>query len=188
MDEVLKMLRIAYDGGTRDMVATPHMFSDSYNNNDPIKINDGFARTVAQLNKHQESPGLTFLKEMTFHLGSENYVSGEFLEQLDRGCVLTLGGSRYLLVEFSPLLSADKLTLALKRVFKAGFVPILAHTEHIGLVVQDLEHVVAACQMGCLIQINADSILGKWGSRTRKIALSLLNRDLVHVIASDGHV
>ena len=40
LENTLVMLRIAYDSGTRRMVATPHMFLDLFNNNDFLEIRD----------------------------------------------------------------------------------------------------------------------------------------------------
>lgn len=130
IDEVLEMLRIAYEGGTRAVVATPHMFLDPYNNNDLLKVNDCFARTISQLQVHSEAADWAFLKKMCFYLGSENYVSPEFMEALNRGRVLTLNGSRYLLIEFPPFLSTEKLVVVLRLVFDAGLVPVIGHAEH----------------------------------------------------------
>lgn len=187
IDEVLEMVRIAYNGGTRQMIATPHMFLDPYNNMDLLKINDSFARTIFKLRESSESPQFGFLKEMMFYLGSENYVSLEFLEALDKHCVVTLNGSRYLLIEFPPFLIPEKLIIVLNRIFQIGLVPVIAHAERNLSVQEKPELIRRFFEMGCVVQINADSILGAAGSRVRKTSTSLLIKGFVHVIASDGH-
>ena len=40
---------------------------------------------------------------------------------------------------------------------------------------------------GCLVQITASSITGGWGNAAQRIATWLLERNAVHVIASDAH-
>lgn len=78
LEDTLVMLRIAYDSGTRRMVATPHMFLDLFNNNDFLEIRDRFEALIRDLNSYQEKQ--PHIKEMDLYLGAENYASPEFLE------------------------------------------------------------------------------------------------------------
>ena len=41
--------------------------------------------------------------------------------------------------------------------------------------------------LGCLVQITASSVTGAWGNTAQRIATWLLERNAVHVIASDAH-
>ena len=186
-EELLQMLRLAYDTGTRKMIATPHMFLDPYNNTDPVSINNRFAHIVAEIKRRSEAPECAFLKTMAFFLGSENYLSPEFLEALQDRCVLTLNGGRYLLVEFPPFLPRYRFDFILDRVLQAGFVPILAHPERYIAVQDDPRLAIRFLDVGCLLQVNGDSITGASGSHIQKTSLSLLAKGLVHVIATDGH-
>lgn len=185
--ETVKMLHIAYLGGTRGIVATPHMFLDPYNNKDPILVNDHFARTVAELRLRSKNPDFAFLGEMSLFLGSENYASPDFLEALNEGRVLPINGGRYLLVEFTSFLSPDTVMLVIRQVLAAGKVPVIAHAERSFAIQERPEWMSRFLDAGCISQINADSILGASGPRVRKVCLSLLSQNLVHVIASDGH-
>jgi protein-tyrosine phosphatase len=42
-------------------------------------------------------------------------------------------------------------------------------------------------EQGCLVQVTANSFTGYWGSRSQKMAEWLLQRQAIHVIASDAH-
>jgi protein-tyrosine phosphatase len=42
-------------------------------------------------------------------------------------------------------------------------------------------------QGGCLIQVTGQSFLGRFGPAARRTAESLMNADMVHVVASDAH-
>ena len=106
IDETIAMLRIAYDGGTRKIVATPHMFLYLFGNDDVVQVQNSFQQLMLDL--HSRVDLFPFLEEMKCYLGSENYVSPEFLEALAQGCVLSLNGSRYLLVEFIPCFPSVK--------------------------------------------------------------------------------
>ncbi len=186
LDATIEMLRLAHQGGTRVMVATPHMFLPPYNN-DPAAMTDAFADTVQQLHQRSEQPGLSFLAEMSLHLGAESYLSPEFLEALTHGKVLSMNSSFYLLVEFPAFLSVDMLTSAMERILTAGFVPILAHVERYPPFCQQPRRLQHFLQLGCVAQLNGASLLGLEGRAQRKVAYSLLSQGLVQVIASDAH-
>ena len=126
--ESLEMLRFAYERGTRAMVATPHMFA-SFGNSDPLAVYDTYVSTVRRLERLANSDENAFSKEMALYLGSENFVSPEFLEALKDRNVLTLNGSRYLLVEFPPYLPFETAASAIDRVLEVGLTPVLAHVE-----------------------------------------------------------
>jgi protein-tyrosine phosphatase len=42
-------------------------------------------------------------------------------------------------------------------------------------------------EQGCLVQVTANAVTGFWGRQSKKMAEWLLQRDAVHVIASDAH-
>ena len=86
VDETIAMLRIAYDSGTRKIVATPHMFLDLFHNNDFVQILDRFEQLKSDLESCQES--FPFLQEMHIYSGAENFASQEFLAALEQGCVI----------------------------------------------------------------------------------------------------
>jgi protein-tyrosine phosphatase len=68
-----------------------------------------------------------------------------------------------------------------------GIVPLLAHPER-NASVQDrpdvLEPLVAA---GALVQVTAASVDGRLGAAPQVAAQALIDRGLVHVLASDAH-
>jgi len=180
------MLRIAHAGGTRRVVATPHMYHPLFPN-DPAEVKALFARTVAELEQRRTDPEFAFLREMTVNLGAENYISAEFLVALSQDRVLPLNAGRYLLVEFSGLLSPYAMEAALERILEHGFVPVIAHAERYVPFSKSHKRMRGFRDMGCLLQINGTSLLGRQGRAMRKICLSLIKRDLVDLIASDGH-
>ncbi|MDQ3994723.1 MAG: hypothetical protein M3265_08000, partial [Actinomycetota bacterium] len=53
---------------------------------------------------------------------------------------------------------------------------------------RDLERVERAVAAGALVQVTAASLDGRLGRRTRATSVSLLERELVHVLASDAHL
>ena len=185
VDETIAMLRIAYDAGTRKIVATPHMFLDLFHNNDFVQVLDCFEQLKSDLESCQDA--FPFLQDMHLYPGAENFASPEFLTALEQGCVLTLNGSRYLLVEFPPVLPFSQIQIVIEKVVATGYTPVIAHPERYGAIQKDPLRVEQFEQMGCVIQVNADSLRGGSGSRAKQCSLSLLQAGWVDVIASDGH-
>ena len=185
IDETIAMLKVAYESGTKKIVATPHMFHDLFDNNDFVETRKKFDELIEQLEANQAT--FPFLSEIQVCPGAENYASPAFLKALDEGCVLTLNGSRYLLVETAFLLPFSQIEILIQRVHLAGFTPVLAHPERYGSIQEDPERLVKLWDVGCVCQINADSLLGASGSRARKCGETLLEEGLVDIIASDGH-
>ncbi len=184
--EALRMLEIAHRGGTRTLVATPHMFLPPYNN-ELIAVNHAFARTVKLLAERRSRPEFAFLGELTLHLGSENYLSPEFLKAVDAGRVVPLNDGSYILVEIPLFLSFAMLRLAVERISATGLVPVLAHVERYPVFQHRAGRLAELVGMGCISQLDGTSVAGAQGRRIRKTAFSLLRQDLVHVIASDAH-
>ena len=184
--ETIEMLRYAYDRGTRAMVSTPHVFH-SFGNREPVPIYDAFVAMVKRLQRLAASNENEFLRELALYLGSENLVSPEFLEFLARREVLTLNGSRYLLIEFPPYLSADVAASAVEKVLEIGLVPVLAHVERYRFLMRKPRRLAELKQKGCVVQINADSIVDLKGRGVARAVLPLFDIRLVDLIASDGH-
>ena len=185
VEETIAMLSLAYESGTRRIVATPHMFLHRFGNYDFVQIRDQFDQLSTQLESAREE--FAFLGQMQIFCGAENYASSEFLEALEQGCVLTLNASRYLLVEVSPALPFSQLENVMDRVLGSGLTPVMAHPERYSAVQEQPIRLAALWDRGCVTQLNGGSLLRGSGSRTNRCAKTLLAEGLVDVIASDGH-
>jgi len=102
-----------------------------------------------------------------------------------------LGGLRAALLEFPlPHTGASDLVLltaCVDHLEAAGVVPVLAHPER-SRPVQEALHLAAAFrERGCLLQLNASSLLGHDDDRSRVAGLALLADGLCDLVASDAH-
>jgi len=184
--ETLEMLRYAFDRGSRAMVATPHMFA-SFGNTDPLVVYDTYVSMVRRLERLGNGFENEFLREMSLYLGSENFVSPEFLEALKKRDVLTLNGSRYLLVEFPPYLPFETADSAIDRILEVGLIPVLAHVERYSFLDHKPGRLGAFKNKGCVIQVNAESIVDLKGRGIARSIAPLFEKHLVDIVASDGH-
>jgi protein-tyrosine phosphatase len=68
-----------------------------------------------------------------------------------------------------------------------GYIPVIAHVERYEFVMDDPECLDELREMGALVQVNADAVLGMEGRGAKKLCRILLKNDLVDLIASDSH-
>ena len=183
----VEVLRAAHEDGSRVIGATPHMFLHPFGNEDPSGLWQIYLGFLTSMERLKTDPETVFLEEMNVYLGAEHFFCPEFLEALESGKVLPLKDTRYLLVEFSPFFSTDQIVAGSKRVLAAGFVPVIAHAERYAGFQRKPTRVKELKELGCVIQVNAESLLGWLPTRLSRAAWSLVKTGLADVVASDAH-
>ena len=93
-------------------------------------------------------------------MGNELYYTPGVLEDLQAGKAATLGGTDYVLIEFSTEAEYQEIYNGLRTFVTAGYRPILAHTERYQALQKELERVRELVENGVYVQINARSFLG----------------------------
>lgn len=97
---------------------------------------------------------------------------------------LTLGSSRYLLIEFS-MREENPIEEVVYDISRMGFIPIVAHIERYPyLKYEDYQQIKST---GALIQVNTTSILGLDKAVKSKNVIKMIKEGLVDVIATDAH-
>ena len=174
----LEMLRIADKNGITHLILTPH--------HKPMHHNVSPEHNVAYRKRLQEAATEAGIKAKLFS-GNEIYYSDETMEELETGKICSLAGSDYVLVEFHPTNPYKAIQNAAGRVQAAGFIPIIAHVERYCDIVSRPDRVRDLVEMGCFIQVNASSVMGKYGFGISHFTKKLLKEKMVHFIASDAH-
>ena len=174
LQDAIVMARMAAQSGVTTMVATPHCADD--------RRREVYG-TWRFFQDALEESGIP----LQLLLGMEIFGTPSTARMLREESLFTLNGSRYPLIEFSFHSNGRQETHILQDVISAGFVPIIAHPERY-LYVQDdptiLNHWYG---MGCLMQINRGSLLGRFGRHAQKLSAELVARGFATVIASDAH-
>lgn len=178
METSLEMLRIADKNDITHIILTPH--------HKPMHHNVSPQHNVLYRKKLQEAARAEGIKAKLFS-GNEIYYSDETMDELLQGEVCSLAGSDYVLVEFHPTNPYKAIQNAMYRVMSAGYIPIVAHVERYSDIVTNPGHVDDLIDMGCLIQVNASSVMGKYGLGIGHFTKTLLKQEKVHFIASDAH-
>ena len=174
MQEALKMAAMAADSGVTAMTVTPHCVQG-----DVRGVYAAFERLRRQL-RQARIP-------LELYMGMEIFGTPETAELLRQEKLVTLNGSRYPLIEFGFHTDGEEETEILKSVIRAGYRPVVAHPERYEYVQRDPELINLWYKMGCLLQINRGSLLGRFGPDAREMALELVDRGFATVIASDAH-
>lgn len=178
--EALEMLRLGELDGIDRIVATPHVPPKPGTTLTPEQILD----RVDALNELVTQHGIP----IEILAGSEIRLEPDIIDAVQQGEILTLNGSPYVLLEL-PLFGDWPIHLR-STIFDlqmAGYLPILAHVERYPAVQRDptvLDDLIAT---GVLMQVNADSIVGGDGGRSRATARRLLKAHMLHLLASDAH-
>lgn len=173
MEESLATLEAFENAGVRKVWLTPHVMEDSPN------TTDGLRQRFEELkNEYKGSVELA--------LASENMLDSLFEERLEAKDFLPIGEEgRHLLVETSYVNPPFGMESMIDGVFKAGYIPILAHPERYRYMEeQDYRKWKSK---GVLFQANYMSLLGGYGETARKKLEWLLKEGMINLTGSDVH-
>ena len=174
MEDALALLSAAYAGGTRTVVATPHV-SGRYPTT-VEQIEDGLAALRAAGTEMELLPGAEVTHEQALELPDET------LRQL------TLGDSRTVLLE-SPLSPSvgPVFERCVEDLQTRGYRVLLAHPERAPAFLDRPLRLRALVEQGALCSITASTFSGRFGEGPRWFALELMRDGLVHSVDSDAH-
>jgi len=173
--ESIVMLRIAAQNGTTDIVATPHANLDYPFN--PDEVGD----KIGELKKRVGN-------EPRIHRGCDFHLSFDNIQDaVENPGKYTINHKNYLLVEFSDLLIFNNTGDIFDHLIQAGMTPIITHPERNYLLHQRISDLENWAAKGVLMQITALSYLGRFGRSAKRFGETLLEKGLVHFIASDAH-
>lgn len=174
LEESLAMARMAVDSGVTAMAATPHCAVDRSRE---------VYETWVLLRQALKENGIP----LKLYPGMEIFGTRDTLRQLREGGLFTLNGSRYPLIEFSFRSDGEEETWILRGLCKEGLHPVVAHPERYAFVQQDPQILNRWHRMGCLMQVNRGSLLGRFGIQARQMAAEIVERGFAAVVASDAH-
>lgn len=178
LDTSLRMLRFAASSGVKAAVATPHVL----NNQSPQWIDtviSHFHETVRAVITERLDIELFLGAELFFQYGLDNLIDWPI------GSYRGMGA--YFLVETPMNQYPRHFAPVLSKLRSAGKRPVFAHPERITPLVGDVNTITALVSDGILIQVTSGSLLGEFGRKVSSFTWELLERNLVHAVASDAH-
>jgi protein-tyrosine phosphatase len=205
-EETMEMCRISYRDGIRTIVATPHTLNSVYETSRSTilaKVRELNAAIKEKLfaepparpkTRRSGNPGPELLPDPAGPMdlkiipGADVHFSEEILSQGNQDEITTIAdGGRFLLIEFPFWGVPHRAEAILFALLVRGITPIISHPERNLEIAGSPQRYRDIVQMGCLGQITAGSFTGEFGRDARQAAENLLNKNLVHFIASDAH-
>jgi protein-tyrosine phosphatase len=178
ISESILMARKAVEQGIHTIVATPHYIRNRYVNPKQVIL-----EKVDLLNQAliRENIDLKILP------GQEPRIDGELLSDIDKGEIISLAGTPYILIEF-PSAHVPRYTEQLFYDMQLnGLTPIIVHPERNQELIENPEILYQLVKKGALTQITALSITGDFGKKIKGFSEQLIEANLAHFIASDAH-
>jgi len=175
LELALEMAEAAVAAGTTHIVATPHA-SSRYPFNPEL-----VAERLEEMRGHMGD-------RVEIHRGCDFHLSFENLQDLHRRPeVYTIDGKGYLLVEFADFSIPPTIEQAFHELQLAGITPVITHPERNHILRRHTDWLDTWASRGCVLQITAGALLGRFGPNSQQIAERWLETDRVHILASDAH-
>lgn len=174
VEQSLSILSEFGKDGVTDVIFTPH-YRNAFNKT-PEELKAVFVKFKNAVAKR----GIP----VNVYLGQEIFVTDALRSQLKSGRVLTLNGTRYVLIEFDYEKPCEVCETVYELV-QAGYIPVVAHIERYSYL--SVDDAIEVKQTGGLIQVNADSIVGENRKRYYGLIKKLFRLGLVDFVASDVH-
>lgn len=179
IDESIELLKKMESVGFNNVILTPH-----YIKNTDYKIDN-----VEKLEK------LEMLKNavkknninINIYLGNEIFIDDEIIELVKDNKIYSLNNSKYLLIEFpfhNQILNLEDILYEIKY---NGYIPIIAHPERYTYFQKNYKLVQKLKDDGILFQSNYSSILGDYGSSSKKLIKKMLKDGYVDYLGTDIH-
>jgi protein-tyrosine phosphatase len=175
LDRSVAQAEAAAADGISHIVCTPH------------------ANDVYEFNPETNQERLAAIRErvgdqLTLGLGCDFHLSYENIEDaLEHPHKFTINQGRYLLVEFAEFMIPQNIGDTFYEFTIRGIRPIITHPERNPLLQREHERMAEWIRTGCLVQITAASLGGRFGRRAQALAWELMEKNWVHFVATDAH-
>lgn len=181
LEESLVLATLAVRNGITHAITTPHIHPGRWDN-DRFQI----ARLTNRFRLRLAHAGIP----LKLGMAAEVRVDAELMRRLADDKIPFLGhynGKRVILLELPhshiPLGTDNLIAWLLQR----NIQPLIAHPERNKDVIRKLDSLKPLLRLGCLLQITAGSVTGRFGRPAQQRARQLLERDEVFAIATDAH-
>lgn len=172
--ESIRMVLEAENLGVNEIIATPH-------------FNDLLFRTDKTFENFSSVSSRIAGCDIKLHLGYEVFLNPSLVEKVEELKRKTLSKSRYILFE----LPFDHIPLYASKILYSlnveKIIPILAHPERNRVFMKNFDTFISFIENGCLVQIDAGSVIGAYGTDAKHFAEKVLKLNLAQFVASDAH-
>ena len=181
LEEALALARAAVADGITRAVMTPHVHAGVFDNRA-----SGIVLAVAAFRQALAEHNIP----LAISVGGEVRIGADVIELLANEEIPFIGqwrGQRVMLLEMPhgqiPV-GAERFTAWL---IKQGVLPLIAHPERNKDVMRSLTKLDPFIEQGCLLQVTAGSLIGRFGEIAERRARELLDRGDIFAVATDAH-
>lgn len=178
LEESIIMAKNTVRQGIHTVIATPHYRKE---------MNQSMAEDIVGATNYlngklkQENIPIRILP------GQEVRMHDELIIDLEKGIVLPLNASRYVLLEIPTNRVPHYTSQLLFDMQIAGYRPIIAHPERNQELLKQPNVLYQFVKSGALMQISASSIVGLQGRKIKNFTEEMIDANLAHFIASSVH-
>lgn len=173
IDMSLDMIKNAEKEGTKYICATSHYLSGEYEPDREEYFN--------KLKELREKSNIHIIS------GLEVYMDPSLPDLYKEKKIWGINEGPYMLIEF-PMRDVPKYSMdVLYELTVLGIKPIIAHPERNIKLINNIHMIEDFIEEGYLLQLNANSLLGKHGQAEKAFGEELVKRNMIHLVGSDGH-
>ncbi len=177
-DEVLNLLHQAIDQGITNIMLTPHHHVGPY-----MTPKDTVMEKLQEIQKLIDENEL----DIEVHHGQEIRINETIIDDLNRGFNTSLNDSQYILVEMPFTELPPFYETVIDELIENGYTPIIAHPERCAEIAGNHDLLAQLVNKGALAQVTAASVTGDFGEDLQETGFEMIEKGLIHVVASDAH-
>ena len=172
--ESIGMVLEAEKLGIKTIIATPHFHESLYTSE---RVVENFSDLVSRTN----DCGVDLL------LGYEVFITPNLPDMVKGKKDLLLSNSKCLLFELPFDIIPEYSSATIVKLHLENIIPIIAHPERNRYFVNNFNSFVGIIENGCLVQVDAASIIGVYGKDVKNFSKQLILHKVVDFVASDAH-
>ncbi|MEE1124369.1 MAG: CpsB/CapC family capsule biosynthesis tyrosine phosphatase [Acutalibacteraceae bacterium] len=179
IDISILLLEALEEQGVTHIAFTPHFYTQYED------IENRLAEFLEAREKAYKLVKENYTGSLTFTVGAEVHLSENILliENLKDLCYRS---TNYLLIEmpYNSSFSDEEIKILKEIISKHKIIPVLAHIERYPVVFKNKELLSQLKEMGCIMQINTESLRGVF---SKNKIIKLINEGYVALLGSDTH-
>ena len=178
LEDSIELIQLFRSAGIKNLTTTPHILGEVWPNT-PIIINGKLDLVRKELIKNN-------ITDINLNAAAEYMLDDVFMELLKEKKLLTIKDD-FILVEFSYINHPENILDIIFEIQTQGYKPILAHPERYNYFHNKRDMYLKLKQIGCYFQLNLLSLTNYYGNNVHKIAVYLLENNLIDFLGTDIH-